>query len=362
MSASDKKTIYAIIEQLNRMKASSGDEGAIATAIESLSNTFGVSLENASDKENLSIGAKSLASIVEGIPTIGETIATAKADNRFQKYLNNLTQKGAFQKYEEGSPGYIALMGTIASKFLEKYAPQPVEDDSDEEDEVTYSDEDLKKAEDLKASGNDLLKAKKYQEAVDLYTQAIETVPKGPNSHIYYSNRAAAYSFLKDYELALPDCKKSIELEPSYVKSYSRAGQAYFNLEEYENAVEMYSKCVELDPMTQTHKDSLERAQRKVDGGSSMANMGGMDGMDDLASMMQGAGGLEGLGGLGGLMNNPNFKNQAQKNDERSKDDGNGKKYDAKSTNDAKYDGNAWWYGRRRRRYASNGRRWWWTT
>ena len=275
----------------------------------------------------------SVASVFESAPTIGEKIAKAQANPKFQRYLDTLTKKGVFKGVEEGSAGYIDRMSSIVSKFLDKVeAPSaPVsnvkddkdddeedgdeddEDDDEEEEEVTYSEEDLQKAENLKTQGNDLLKAKKYNEALDLYSQAVETVSKGPNSHIYYSNRAAAYTYLKNYDSAISDCKKAIKLDPTYVKAYSRAGSAYFTTGDYENAVEMYTRCGELDPLQQTHKDQLDRAQRKFKASS---NSGGMDDMGDLASMMQGAGGLEGLGGLGGLgglMNDPNFKSQAQK-------------------------------------------------
>jgi len=46
------------------------------------------------------------------------------------------------------------------------------------------------KASSLKDEGNDLMKQNKYEEAIEKYSEAIQTVPNA----IYYCNRAAAYS------------------------------------------------------------------------------------------------------------------------------------------------------------------------
>ena len=46
----------------------------------------------------------------------------------------------------------------------------------------------------LKELGNQEFRAKNYQKAIDLYTQALETTDSGDiSAHIVYSNRSAAY-------------------------------------------------------------------------------------------------------------------------------------------------------------------------
>ena len=57
-------------------------------------------------------------------------------------------------------------------------------------------------AEAAKAEGNKALQAKNYAEAVKKYTEAIAF---DATQHTYFSNRAAAYMQLKDYERALQD-------------------------------------------------------------------------------------------------------------------------------------------------------------
>ena len=48
------------------------------------------------------------------------------------------------------------------------------------------------RAEACKEEGNKLLQAKKYDQAVEQYTLAIQCSPNGPKSHVYFANRAAA--------------------------------------------------------------------------------------------------------------------------------------------------------------------------
>ena len=60
----------------------------------------------------------------------------------------------------------------------------------------------------FKDKGNELLKASRFDEAIEAYTSAIACSHTGPSSHIYYANRAAAYSQLCRYEEAAADAGK----------------------------------------------------------------------------------------------------------------------------------------------------------
>ena len=63
--------------------------------------------------------------------------------------------------------------------------------------------------------------SKKYSEAIEKYTEAIQLNPKNP---VYYSNRAAAYSQAGDHESAIEDAEKAKTIDPKFAKAYSRAG------------------------------------------------------------------------------------------------------------------------------------------
>ena len=168
----------------------------------------------------------------------------------------------------------------------------------------------------LYTTGNDAIAVQDYNAAVRLYTEAIELCPDGVNTHIYYSNRAAAHCYLTSYELAIEDCDQCIALSPNYVKGYTRLGQAYSGMKDYDNAIEAFKKCVELEPKNKGHKDALSQAkQKKLEhrgqqmGGSSAGN-GGSSGAFDMDALKGGMPG--GSGGLASMMQNPSVMKAAQ--------------------------------------------------
>ena len=55
----------------------------------------------------------------------------------------------------------------------------------------------------------------KYDEALDLYSKAIELNPKVP---AYYGNRSFCYIKTEYYGCALDDANKAIELDKKYIK------------------------------------------------------------------------------------------------------------------------------------------------
>lgn len=57
-------------------------------------------------------------------------------------------------------------------------------------------------AKEFKDQGNAFLSAKKFPEAIEAYSKAIEL---DPTDHVFYSNRSAAYLSAGDAEMALED-------------------------------------------------------------------------------------------------------------------------------------------------------------
>lgn len=110
-----------------------------------------------------------------------------------------------------------------------------------------------------KQKGNEAFTAKRYTEAIEHYTRAIECNPK---DHIFYSNRAASYLELKKYSEALVDATKTVELKPDFVKGHVRKGQAEFGLEQYDEAEESFQKGLELDPNNEQCKRGLEDVEK----------------------------------------------------------------------------------------------------
>ncbi|MGB4604399.1 MAG: tetratricopeptide repeat protein, partial [Bacteroidales bacterium] len=66
-------------------------------------------------------------------------------------------------------------------------------------------------------------------------------------AYIYY-HRAIAYRFSKDYDNALNDLNKAIDLYPDYYLAYNMLGNIYFDQEQYDAALKYYQKAIELNP------------------------------------------------------------------------------------------------------------------
>jgi tetratricopeptide (TPR) repeat protein len=86
---------------------------------------------------------------------------------------------------------------------------------------VSPSAEDKNAAEKHKQKGNAFMTSKKYDEAIEAYTEATKLDPSNP---VYYSNRAAAHSSKGDHLTAAIDAEKVIEIDPKFTKGYSRLG------------------------------------------------------------------------------------------------------------------------------------------
>jgi import receptor subunit TOM70 len=106
----------------------------------------------------------------------------------------------------------------------------------------------------LKAKGNSAYQQRKFAEAADLYTQAINVSSKA--EPVFYSNRAACtnplclYSRLLTlsslgyvnmspprHELVIEDCNTALSLDRNYVKALNRRAGALEGLQRYEEAL-----------------------------------------------------------------------------------------------------------------------------
>ncbi|KAJ2597201.1 Hsp90 cochaperone [Coemansia sp. RSA 1721] len=109
-------------------------------------------------------------------------------------------------------------------------------------------------ANELKAQGNAAFAAGNHDEAIKLFTQAIEL---DPTNHVLYSNRSASLASLKKYDEALNDAEKTVEIKPDWPKGYSRKGAALFGLHRLEEAKETYQAGLKYDPENALLKKSL---------------------------------------------------------------------------------------------------------
>ncbi|KAK3701495.1 hypothetical protein LTR37_015469 [Vermiconidia calcicola] len=107
----------------------------------------------------------------------------------------------------------------------------------------------VQKLDRMKEEGNSHFKSGRYQQAVDVYTNALEVDPgnRGTNSKIL-NNRAMCYSKLKQWKQATEDCDKAIQLDPSYTKARKTRAKALGEGGDWEEAVRAYKGIQEQSP------------------------------------------------------------------------------------------------------------------
>jgi tetratricopeptide (TPR) repeat protein len=72
-------------------------------------------------------------------------------------------------------------------------------------------------------------------------------------------HRGNAYLIKDDYDRAIADYNKAIELRPKRAGVYSNRGRAYEKKGDNARAIADYNKLLELDPDIQSAKDGLKR-------------------------------------------------------------------------------------------------------
>ncbi len=90
-----------------------------------------------------------------------------------------------------------------------------------------------------------LLKAEKYQQAVETFTKVIEILPNAADA---YKNRGVAYMKQKRYDLAVADFLKTLEIQPELKGIYSNMGVARYYQRDYAKAIENYNQELEKSP------------------------------------------------------------------------------------------------------------------
>jgi len=112
-----------------------------------------------------------------------------------------------------------------------------------------------------KEKGNAALKSKDYKLALEYYSQAIALEP---NNHIHFSNRSLCYFNLNQFDKALDDAQKCIDINQRWGKGYQRRGQAEYRLNKIWESFASYSFGSILDPLNETIKSELQEIFKVV--------------------------------------------------------------------------------------------------
>ncbi|CUF85214.1 Hypothetical protein, putative [Bodo saltans] len=277
-----KKLVFSFIRMLQSVKTASKDniEGVChALAHEFDVDAGGVGGVHDSDLDIVKVFQQALEDKQKNL--------TPEKDEKFAAFVDLLAKKGYFNGAEPGTDDHNTRMAKARDRFNQRNNPY----------------EGLS-ADQLKTKGNELMGQSKYKEAIAYYTKAIELEP---TNHIFFANRAAAHTHIKDYRLAIMDCEKSISINENYSKAFSRLGTALFYDGNYTRAVDAYTKASELEPENESYKADLKQAEEKLKAsGQAVPSMGGMPNM-----FGGGAGGMPDFSQMSQMMQNPAFMNAA---------------------------------------------------
>ncbi|WEW55279.1 hypothetical protein PRK78_000708 [Emydomyces testavorans] len=113
-----------------------------------------------------------------------------------------------------------------------------------------------------KEEGNAAFKARRYREAINLYTTglAIDPTNKDINSKLL-QNRAQAYVNINEYEKAIRDCTRALDLDPTYAKAKRVRAKAYGSAGDWEKAVNELKSIAESHPGEKGLQEEIRNAE-----------------------------------------------------------------------------------------------------
>ncbi|OXB71636.1 UNVERIFIED_CONTAM: hypothetical protein H355_007792 [Colinus virginianus] len=111
-----------------------------------------------------------------------------------------------------------------------------------------------------KEKGNEAFASGDYVEAVTYYTRSISVLPTAAA----YNNKAQAEIKLQDWDSALQDCEKVLDMEPGNVKALMRRATVYNQLKNYQEAVKDLYTVLCIEPGNAVAKKSLLEIEKKM--------------------------------------------------------------------------------------------------
>jgi len=102
--------------------------------------------------------------------------------------------------------------------------------------------------EDLKQKADQLESDGSWDKLIPLCTKIIDLEQEPRAKASVYVKRGAAYIQKGEYEKAIEDCTKAVELNPAHANAYINRGIAYDKKGDHDLAIKDYTKVPELEP------------------------------------------------------------------------------------------------------------------
>ena len=147
----------------------------------------------------------------------------------------------------------------VFNKMLEHFEKigiaYPLEKDNT--NKLTASPETLQAEEYIKheENGNNNFNSKNYNQALEDYNKVVELKP---DYYLGYFSRARVKSALGDSKGSIEDNNKAIDLYPNYSMAYNNRGWDNYLLKNYIEAIKDFNKAIELDPRNDVAYDSRQ--------------------------------------------------------------------------------------------------------
>ena len=109
--------------------------------------------------------------------------------------------------------------------------------------------------------GNESFKAKEYETAFDCYSRSLALLELAPT----YSNRAMTAIKLERYEVAIDDCSRALDIDPSFTKALIRRGMARTCIGQLGPAIEDFSAALERESGNLDLAKMLDKAKAKFE-------------------------------------------------------------------------------------------------
>lgn len=101
----------------------------------------------------------------------------------------------------------------------------------------------------------DLDEAGQTREAVAAYRKAIELGGGQPDIWKAFNNLGDLFRTLGQYDLALANLNKALEINPNYALAYNNRGNVWFAQRDYDKAISDYDKALVIEPGATTYRN-----------------------------------------------------------------------------------------------------------